>query len=53
MFGGVMKILTKEDNKELTKLIKQYKINLVKKTNLIKELEESIKYHNKQNKRRN
>ena len=45
-----MKVLTKEDNKELAKLIKQYKINLAKSTTLIKELEESVKYHNKQNK---
>jgi predicted nucleic acid-binding protein len=45
-----MKTLTKEDSKELARLIKQYKINLVKSTTLITELEESIKYHNKQNK---
>lgn len=45
-----MKTLNKEENKELAKLIKQYKINLAKKTNLIKELEESIKYYNKKNK---
>ena len=45
-----MKILSKEENKELTKLIKEYKINLVKKTTLIIELEESIKYHNEHNK---
>jgi predicted nucleic acid-binding protein len=49
-YGGAMKILTKEDNKELARLIKQYKINLVKSTTLITELEKSIKYHNKQNK---
>ena len=48
-----MKILTKEDNKELARLIKQYKINIAKQTTLVVELEESIKYHNKQNKRRN
>jgi predicted nucleic acid-binding protein len=45
-----MKTLTKEDSKELARLIKQYKINLVKSTTLITELEKSIKYHNKQNK---
>jgi predicted nucleic acid-binding protein len=49
-YGGAMKILSKEDNKELARLIKQYKINLVKSTTLITELEKSIKYHNKQNK---
>jgi hypothetical protein len=45
-----MKALTKEENKELTKLLQQYKINLVKKTTLIIELEESIKYYGKERK---
>jgi hypothetical protein len=36
-------------NRELTKLIKQLKINSEKKANLIIELEESIKYYSKKN----